>query len=124
MRVYTDRDADGKPLIDYSYELSGSSGYGVGCESGEVGRYQTFTFPTDPNGYTIDGKVESEEGWATRGGGETDYLTYTFEDSKEVGNALVFLDGVPEKDDQGRRTGSGGKDQGSAEKRRERLYLH
>ena len=96
-RVYTDRDADGKPLIDYSYELSGSSGYGVGCESGEVGRYQTFTFPTDPNGYTIDGKVESEEGWATRGGGETDYLTYTFEDSKEVGNALVFLDGVPEK---------------------------
>ena len=23
MRVYTDRDADGKPLIDYSYELSG-----------------------------------------------------------------------------------------------------
>ncbi len=48
MRVYTDRDADGKPLIDYSYELSGSSGYGVGCESGEVGRYQTFTFPTDP----------------------------------------------------------------------------
>ncbi len=97
MRVYTDRDADGKPLIDYSYELSGSSGYGVGCESGEVGRYQTFTFPTDPNGYTIDGKVESEEGWATRGGGETDYLTYTFEDSKEIGNALVFLDGVPEK---------------------------
>lgn len=69
--------------------------------------------------------MESEEGWATRGGGETDYLTYTFEDSKEVGNALVFLDGVPEKVTiKAGEPGSGGKDQGSAEKRRERLYLH
>ena len=52
MRVYTDRGCRRKPLIDYSYELSGSSGYGVGCESGEVGRIRPLPSHR-PQCYTI-----------------------------------------------------------------------
>ena len=96
LRIYTDKDVNSEPLIDYSYELSHSTGFGVGCESGEVGRYQTFTLPADTANITVDGKVQAEEGWETRGAGETDYLRYQLVEKSLINNALLFLDGVPE----------------------------
>lgn len=88
--VATDRGT-----IDLSPGAPKGGGFGVGHQD-ELGRYQTFTLPMDDVYATVDGNIDSGNGWSSEGfEGNGHWLEYRMEGAQEVDKAVIYFDDAP-----------------------------
>lgn len=89
LRIYA--QGSDTPVVDYSFETNGKSGYGVGAWT-EDSRYQTFTVPKASITSVMNGLVNDDWTWSDPN--EEGSIFVSFDEEKEIKNInIAFAEG-------------------------------
>lgn len=94
MKIYAENSEE--PVIDYSFETNGKSGYGVGAYT-EDSRYQTFTIPESTTGSVNNGLINDGWNWSFEGDMGAVFIELNEEKRINLVNIAFEEDGIPSK---------------------------